>query len=144
MIKKIQNKLINTGIIRTIDELGRIVLPCSLRKDFDMNEGDKIQICLMQDFIVLKKCSDVNEKEIGVYRKVDELGRVVIPMEIRERLGVTGPFPMEIYVEDNHIVLKKYEPYCSFCKSEKNLIEYKTKLICTNCINNLYKKVKTK
>ena len=144
MLVKTNDNFINTGIIRTIDELGRIVLPSSLRKDFGIKERDKIQIYLMQDFIVLKKCCDNNKKEIGVYRGVDELGRLVIPMEIRERLGLTISVSMEIYIKDNYILLKKYEPYCSFCKCGRRLIKYKTKLICTSCINNLYKKIKSK
>ena len=62
-------------------------------------------------------------KSTGIVRKVDELGRVVIPIEI--------------YVDGSSIILKKYEPNCIFCGNSKNLISYKDKLICSKCAQKL-------
>ena len=71
----------------------------------------------------------------GIIRKVDELGRIVIPVEIRNQFNIVEKDPLEIHVENDFIVLKKYEPTCIFCKSADNLASYKDKLICNKCIN---------
>ena len=76
-------------------------------------------------------------KSTGVIRRVDELGRIVIPKEIRNKLEIEEKDPIEIYVEGNSIVLKKVESNCIFCLNTKDLIEYKGKLICRKCLNNL-------
>lgn len=72
-------------------------------------------------------------KSTGIVRRVDELGRVVIPIELRNKFGIAEKDPIEIYVEGSNIILRKYEPNCVFCGSTKNLIEYKDKLICEKC-----------
>ena len=72
-------------------------------------------------------------KSTGIIRKVDELGRVVIPIEIRNKFDIAEKDPIEIYVDGSSIVLKKYEPNCVFCGNSKNLVEYKDKLICDKC-----------
>ena len=72
-------------------------------------------------------------KSTGIIRKMDELGRVVIPIEIRNQFGISEKDPMEIYVDGSNIVLKKYEPNCIFCGNTKNLIDYNNKLICEEC-----------
>ena len=71
----------------------------------------------------------------GIIRRVDELGRVVIPVEIRNQFNIIEKDPLEIHVENDFIVLKKYEPTCIFCKSAEDLVDYKDKLICHKCIN---------
>ncbi len=68
-------------------------------------------------------------KSTGIVRKVDELGRVVIPIELRNKFDIKEKDPIEIYVEGSSIILKKFEPNCIFCGSSKNLVEYKEKLI---------------
>lgn len=81
-------------------------------------------------------------KSTGIVRKVDELGRVVIPIEIRNKFDIAEKDPIEIYVEGSSIILKKFEPNCVFCGSSKDLVEYKDKLICSKCaesINDLVK-----
>ena len=72
-------------------------------------------------------------KSTGIIRKMDELGRVVITIEIRNQFGIAEKDPMEIYVDGSNIVLKKYEPNCIFCGNTKNLIDYNNKLICEEC-----------
>ena len=76
-------------------------------------------------------------KSTGIVRKVDELGRIVLPIELRRTLDVNERDPLEIFVEDNTIVLKKYEPACIFCNNAKDVINYKGRNICLNCINEL-------
>ena len=76
-------------------------------------------------------------KSTGVIRRVDELGRVVIPIEIRTQFGISEKDPMEIYVDGSSIVLKKYEPNCIFCGSSKKLAEYEGKPICKKCAANI-------
>lgn len=76
-------------------------------------------------------------KSTGMIRKVDELGRVVIPKEIRNKLDIQEKDPIEIYVQEDCIILKKYESNCIFCGNTKDLIEYKEKLICKKCLKDL-------
>lgn len=76
-------------------------------------------------------------KATGIVRKVDELGRIVIPIELRNKLNIAIKDPIEIFVEGSSIVLKKYEPNCIFCGSSKELTSYKDKLICSKCLAKL-------
>lgn len=76
-------------------------------------------------------------KSTGIIRRVDELGRVVIPIELRNKFGIAEKDPIEIYVDGSSIVLKKYEPNCIFCNNSKNLSEYKGKLVCDKCLSKL-------
>ncbi len=73
-------------------------------------------------------------KSTGIVRKVDGLGRIVIPMELRNTFGIEEKEPMEIYVDGDTIILKKYEPNCIFCGEVRNVIGFKGKLICMKCI----------
>ena len=72
-------------------------------------------------------------KSTGIIRRMDELGRVVIPIEIRNQFHIVEKDPIEIYVDGSSIVLKKFEPNCIFCGNTKNLLVYNDKLICQNC-----------
>ena len=76
-------------------------------------------------------------KATGIIRRVDELGRVVIPIEIRNQINIVEKDPIEIYVDDTSIILKKFEPNCVFCGSTDDLIEYKGKLVCKKCSKEL-------
>lgn len=78
-------------------------------------------------------------KSTGIVRRVDELGRVVIPIEIRNKFGIAEKDPIEIYVDGSSIVLKKYEPNCIFCGNTENLISYNDKLICEDCSKKISK-----
>lgn len=73
-------------------------------------------------------------KATGIVRKVDELGRVVLPIELRRTLNIKEKDPLEIYVDAEQIILKKYEPACIFCGKATDIITYKDKIICKNCI----------
>ena len=76
-------------------------------------------------------------KSTGIIRKIDDLGRIVLPMELRKKLGIDQRDPIEIYVDGDAIILKKHETACIFCGSNKNLIEYKGKHICGDCAKKI-------
>lgn len=76
-------------------------------------------------------------KSTGIVRKVDELGRVVIPIELRRTLGIDEKDALEIYVDNEKIVLKKYEPACVFCNSADDVQTYKGKLVCKECVETM-------
>ncbi len=76
-------------------------------------------------------------KSTGIVRKVDELGRIVLPIELRRTLDIGEKDALEIFVDGANIVLKKYEPACIFCGDAKDVINYKSKNICGSCMNEL-------
>lgn len=77
-------------------------------------------------------------KATGMIRKVDELGRIVIPKELRRQFEVEdNKDSFEIFVEDNSIILKKYQPSCIFCGELKGVVNYKGRNVCPNCIDAL-------
>ena len=73
----------------------------------------------------------------GIARRVDMLGRVVIPKELRDKYGMTSGTPVEMSVDGDSIVFSVYKPECIFCNSKDNVIEYKKIHICSDCINEL-------
>ena len=75
----------------------------------------------------------------GIARRVDMLGRVVIPKELRDKYGMTSGTPVEMNVDGDSIVLGVYKPECIFCKSKDNVVEYKKTHICSDCISALKK-----
>ncbi len=78
-------------------------------------------------------------KSTGIVRKVDELGRIVLPIELRRTLNISKKDALEIYVDGESILLKKYEPACVFCGNAYDVTVYKTKNICAECISELTK-----
>jgi AbrB family transcriptional regulator, transcriptional pleiotropic regulator of transition state genes len=76
-------------------------------------------------------------KCVTVVRIVDELGRIVIPIELRRTLDIAVKEALEIYVDGEMIILKKYEPECIFCGDARDVINYKGKNICKNCMREL-------
>ncbi len=77
-------------------------------------------------------------KSTSVMRKVDQLGRVVIPKELRKNFDIKDNEDfLEIYVEGDKIILKKYAPGCTFCGKETNLYEFRDKTVCENCLKEL-------
>jgi len=79
-------------------------------------------------------------KSTGIVRKVDELGRVVLPIELRRTLNISEKDALEIYVDGNQVILKKYEPACIFCGEASDVINYKGRNICKSCIKELSSK----
>jgi len=76
-------------------------------------------------------------KSTGVVRRVDELGRIVIPVELRRTLNIGEKDALEIYVDGEHIILKKYEPACIFCGNARDIKNFKGKNICHECLSSL-------
>ena len=78
----------------------------------------------------------------GIIRTLDNMGRVVIPREIRKQLDMTdGTDSFEIFMDGDNIVLKKHKPFCVFCKSQEECIEFENQTVCKSCIEKLQLKV---
>ncbi len=80
-------------------------------------------------------------KSTGIVRKVDELGRIVLPIELRRTLGIEEKDHIEIFVDGESIILRKYQPACIFCDNAKDIINYKGKNICPDCIRAMNEKL---
>lgn len=80
-------------------------------------------------------------KSSGIVRKVDELGRIVLPIELRRTLGIEEKDRIEIFVDGESIILRKYQPACIFCDNAKDIINYKGKNICPDCIRAMNEKL---
>ena len=77
-------------------------------------------------------------KSTGVVRPVDRMGRVVIPKEIRKQLNIKSNVDsLEIYMENDSIILKKYQPACVFCEEILGVIEYNNHYVCPECIKKM-------
>jgi transcriptional pleiotropic regulator of transition state genes len=76
-------------------------------------------------------------KAVGIVRKVDQLGRVVLPKELRRALDIKNEDSMEIFVDGENVVLKKFEPLCVFCGHSQNITVFKEKNICSDCMGDL-------
>ncbi len=76
-------------------------------------------------------------KSTGIIRKVDDLGRIVLPIELRRMLDIAERDELEIYMESDQIVLRKYEPSCLFCGAEQDLITHRGKNVCQSCVRAL-------
>ena len=80
-------------------------------------------------------------KSTGIVRKVDELGRIVLPIELRRTLGIEEKDRIEIFVDGESIILRKYQPACIFCDNAKDIINYKGKNICPDCSRAMNEKL---
>lgn len=73
-------------------------------------------------------------KNTGIVRNVDDLGRLVLPRELRKHLGIENGTPVEITCEDDKIIIKRFNPRCIFCNAEGEITEFMGKRICAECI----------
>lgn len=78
-------------------------------------------------------------KSTGIVRKVDELGRIVLPSELRKSLRIEVKDSLEIYTSGDSVILKKYLPACVFCGEANDIITFKGKNICKNCLRQVSK-----
>ena len=85
-------------------------------------------------------------KTSGMIRKIDKLGRVVLPAEMKKELGLSNEMKVEFYFSGDSIIIKKYNEHCVFCDAEKYLVEYKREdkngkeieaFICKNCLSDI-------
>ena len=81
-------------------------------------------------------------KSTGIVRKVDSLGRIVLPMELRKLLNISHKDSLEIFTEGNTIVLRKYEPACIFCGNVTNITTFNGHAICPDCIAHMSQDIK--
>lgn len=76
-------------------------------------------------------------KATGIVRKIDALGRVVIPKEMRDKMYIEDGDPLEIYVEEDTILIKKYDSVCIFCGETENLANFNGRAVCNTCIEHM-------
>lgn len=76
-------------------------------------------------------------RPIGVVRKVDQLGRLVLPKSLRRRFNMNEGDPVEILVQGEHIILERYRPHCVLCGSTEQVAEYRERYICKTCVDDL-------
>ena len=76
-------------------------------------------------------------KSTGIIRKVDDLGRIVLPIELRRTLDIAERDELEIFMEHDRIVLQKFEPACIFCGSSRELIAFRGKNVCGDCARKM-------
>ena len=79
-------------------------------------------------------------KSTGVVRRVDELGRIVLPIELRRSLDINIKDPVEIFIDNERIILQKYVPACIFCGNADNIVIYNGKRICSDCLEEIKNK----
>lgn len=76
-------------------------------------------------------------KSTGIVRKIDGLGRIVIPVELRTELKIGEKDPLEVFTDENMIVLKKYAPHCVFCGEVKDVVTFKGQMVCPSCVKQM-------
>jgi transcriptional pleiotropic regulator of transition state genes len=81
-------------------------------------------------------------KALGVVRKLDSLGRIVLPASLRRSLGLEENTPVEILIDGESVVFKKHVPVCYFCESKDNITTYQGKNICVDCITAMFNRIK--
>lgn len=76
-------------------------------------------------------------KSTGIVRQLDTLGRIVLPIELRRTMDIGVKDMLEIFVDNDKIILKKYHPSCIFCGDARDMVPYKGKLVCKKCLQEL-------
>ncbi len=76
-------------------------------------------------------------RDTGIVRRVDDLGRIVIPMELRRTLGINVKDPMAIYVEGDRIILEKHRDVCTICGGTDGINVVKDRPVCADCVNTV-------
>ncbi len=129
--------MIATGLTRRIDNLGRIMLPKAIRSEYGIGNRDAVEIFTRGEYIVIRK-HEITDGEIKSRYTTDNVGRIVLPKAIRKDFQfVDGEDFLEIFTEEQSILLKKYERSCVLCNSTDSLVEFCGKKICTACIKEL-------
>lgn len=134
----------STGIVRHVDNLDRIVIPKELCRTLGIEAKSPLEIFVEGSRVILKRheaaeISAGSKGNVGIIRRVDGLDRIVIPKEICKILRISPKDSMEIFVENDKIILGKYEPDCIFCGEVNNVIQFKRKLVCESCLKELKK-----
>lgn len=125
----------STGVIRKVDELGRLVIPRELCHTMGIGPKDAMDIWRDGSDIVFSVAEA--DAGIGIRRALDALDRLVIPKELRDALGITAETPMEIYINGNsEVILRKHQRECVFCgeNDARELLRYGGKAVCRSCV----------
>jgi len=80
-------------------------------------------------------CGVMNDT--GIVRRVDDLGRIVIPMELRRTLGINVKDPISILVDGDKIILQKHHDTCSICGNTEGVVEVKGRAVCADCVKTI-------
>lgn len=118
--------------------LNQKVFDTNLICEYNDNEDKSLRNHLDDGRIFGKGMTEM--KSTGIIRKVDDLGRVVLPIELRRVLDIAERDELEIFVENERIILQKHETACVFCGSTQDLVEHSSKNVCRTCIQKLTKK----
>lgn len=92
-------------------------------------------------YFIEKKRRNVTARATGLVRKIDDLGRVVIPAEIRRIMDIDEKSPIEIYTEFDKIILRKYRPTCTFCGATSDVRSYQGKIVCQKCVKEVFESI---
>ena len=76
-------------------------------------------------------------RSTGIVRMVDQLGRIVLPIELRKSMDIKEKDPLEIFTDDDRIILTKYNPACVFCNNADNIVYFNGKRICADCLKKI-------
>lgn len=139
----LDSKINEIPIVRKIDELGRMVLPAEFRILLEIQTGDILSISLEnegnKDLIKLKKCPYEDIKSELFAKKVDELGRIVLPQQIRSVMDIEEKDDLEVFLDEEKkcILIQKKIYCCMFTGSIEKLVEYKGKIVSKEAINKL-------
>ena len=122
---------------RSLDALGRITLPLPIRRQLELNAGDKLGMYVNDSNCVVIQTDD--NGEVHDCRKLDKLGRIVLNSSLRNRVDLKENDTVDIIVTEKNIVLKKKESTCTFCGDGRSLKNYKGRLICSGCARTISK-----
>lgn len=126
------------GIVRKIDDLGRITLPREYRRTLGIVAGEQVDMWLDEDIIRLKLWDKNSPK--GSVRHLDDLGRICMPKEYRRTLGIKEADPVDMYLDGCIICAKPVRLQCVFCGSDKEeqLVEKNGVHVCKDCVRELF------
>lgn len=120
------------GIVRKLDELGRITLPMEYRKTFGVEVGENAPAVMHLTGNVMR-IELKPEKAVGLVRFLDGLGRLTLPIEVRRTLGYEDRQEVDMYIEGNEICATKAVPGCTICGGTEQLMEVQGIKICRDC-----------
>ena len=132
-----------TGEIRRLETLNRIVLPAEMRESNELHANDLIQMYIKKNGEIVLEKYDVNKAKkennpVVLVRKLDEIGRIVIPKPTIKAVGLkTGDLIEFVYGAHKEIILRKIHDDCVFCGGNKNTVEFERKLICKKCLEKI-------
>ena len=134
-MEELQDIIMNiktNGIIRKIDELGRVVIPLEYRKDKVKDGETNVKIYNINSYVIVEILDEKTKKHI---KKFDNLGRIVIQIEIRNELKWKPNDEIKIWNYGKYFILQKVKDECIFCGRKDSLVEYKNELLCEECKN---------